>query len=91
MATQWGAEAFGLDAGVIAVGKLADALLIDLDNEKLVPNYNLVSNLVYAADCSCIDTVICNGKIIMRNRVVPGEKEIIEQARATCDSLIARK
>ena len=91
MATQWGAEAFGLDAGVIAEGKLADALLIDLDNEKLVPNYNLVSNLVYAADCSCINTVICNGKIIMRNRIVPGEKEIIEQARATCDSLIARK
>lgn len=91
MATQWGAEAFGLDAGVIAEGKLADALLVDLDNEKMVPNYNLVSNIVYSADSSCIDTVICNGKVVMRGRVVPGEKEIIEQARETCKSLIARK
>lgn len=91
MATQWGAEAFGLDAGVIAEGKLADALLVDLDNEKMVPNYNLVSNIVYSADSSCIDTVICNGKVVMRGRVVPGENEIIEQARETCKSLIARK
>lgn len=90
MATKWGAEAFGIDAGVIAEGKLADALLVNLDNEKLVPNYNLVSNIVYAADSSCIDTVICNGKVVMRNRVVPGEKEIIEQARLTCESLIKR-
>lgn len=91
MATRWGAEAFGLDAGAIEEGKLADALLLDLNNEKLVPNYNLVSNLVYSADASCIDTVICNGKVVMRGRVVPGEEDIIEQARETCRSLIARK
>lgn len=90
MATKWGAEAFGLDAGEIAEGKLADALLVDLNNEKMVPNYNLVSNIVYSADSSCIDTVICNGKIVMRGRVVPGEKEIIEQARETCKKLIAK-
>ncbi|MBR6043659.1 MAG: amidohydrolase [Paludibacteraceae bacterium] len=91
MATRWGAEAFGLDAGAIEEGKLADALLLDLNNEKLVPNYHLVSNLVYSADASCIDTVICNGKVVMRGRVVPGEEDIIEQARETCRSLIARK
>ncbi|MCQ2192130.1 MAG: amidohydrolase [Paludibacteraceae bacterium] len=91
MATAGGAKAFGIDAGVIEEGRLADALLVDLNNEKLVPNYNLISNLVYSADSSCIDTVICNGKVVMKNRVVPGEKEIIEQARETCKSLIARK
>ena len=51
-ATRAGAEAFGIDAGVIAPGKLADALLIDLDHPAMMPNYHLVSNLVYSADTS---------------------------------------
>ncbi len=83
-ATVNGAEAFGLDAGIIAEGKLADALLVDLDNERLVPNYNLLSNWVYAADSSCIDTVICNGRILMQNRDVKNEEKIISEAREAC-------
>lgn len=66
MATQNGAAAFGIDAGVIQEGKLADALLVRLDDVRMQPCHNLVSNWVYAAGSSCIDTVICNGKILMR-------------------------
>ena len=65
MATRAGAEAFGIDAGVIAEGKLADALLIDLQDVQMQPLHNLVSNWVYAASSRCIDTVICNGKVLM--------------------------
>ena len=65
MATRAGAEAFGIDAGVIAEGKLADALLIDLQDIQMQPLHNLVSNWVYAASSRCIDTVICNGKVLM--------------------------
>lgn len=75
MATQNGAEAFGLNAGVIAEGKLADALLLDLD----VPCFatgDVVSNWVYAANSSVIDTVICDGKLLMRHREIPGSEEI---------------
>ena len=86
-ASQHGAEAFGIDAGVIAEGKLADMLLIDLDVPCMVADHDLVSNLVYAADSSCVDTVICNGRILMQNRIVPGEKEIIAQARKLCRTL----
>ena len=68
MATRNGAEAFGIDAGVIAEGKLADALLIDLNDERMQPLHSLTSNWVYAAGSSCIDTVICNGKIVMKHR-----------------------
>lgn len=63
-ATRNGAEAFGYDSGVIAEGKLADAILIDLSNPKMQPCHNLVSNWVYSADSSCIKHVICNGKKI---------------------------
>lgn len=90
IATSVGAEAFGFNAGVIAEGKLADALLVDLRNEKLTPNYNLVSNMVYSADSSCIDTVICNGKVVMQNHHVDGEEDIILQAKEVCKSLIDR-
>ena len=84
-ATEVGASAFGIDAGVIAEGKLADALLIDLDQPCMVGDYSLVSNLVYSADPSVIDTVICDGEILMRGRVVPDEAEIVAAAREVCD------
>lgn len=70
IATRNGAEAFGIDAGVIAVGKLADALLVRLDDERMLPCHHLLSNWVYAAGSSCIDTVICNGRILMKNRIL---------------------
>ena len=68
IATRNGAEAFGIDAGVIAEGKLADAILVRMDDERMIPCHNLVSNWVYAAGSSCIDTVICNGKVLMEHR-----------------------
>lgn len=63
-ATENGARAMRLNAGRIEAGCLADALLLDLSNSRLIPCHNLISNLVYAADRTCIDTVICDGKVI---------------------------
>ena len=63
-ATVRAAEAFGIDGGVIAEGKLADGILVDLNNVKMQPCYNLVSNFVYSADSSCIAGVLCDGKLI---------------------------
>ena len=85
IATRNGALAFGLDAGETAEGKLADCILVDLDNHFLVPDYNLISNMVYSADSSCIDSVICNGKILMSNRKVAKEKDLIQQVRKLSD------
>jgi 5-methylthioadenosine/S-adenosylhomocysteine deaminase len=70
VATRNGAEAFGIDAGVIAEGKLADAILVRLDDERMQPCYHLASNWVYAAGSSCIDTVICDGRILMQGREI---------------------
>jgi 5-methylthioadenosine/S-adenosylhomocysteine deaminase len=80
--TRAGAEFFGLDSGIIAEGALADCMLVDLDNERLVPGHNLIADMVYSADSSCIDAVICDGKILMQNRRVPGEEDIIAKGRA---------
>ena len=89
-ATRAGASAFGINAGVIAEGKKADLVLIDLDTSMMIADHNPVSNLVYAADSSCVDTVICNGRILMQNRIVPGEKEIIAQARVCAANLLKK-
>jgi 5-methylthioadenosine/S-adenosylhomocysteine deaminase len=82
MATVNGASALGWDIGEIAEGKLADCVLVDLKNPRLVPGYNLIDDLVYSADSSCIDTVICDGNILMQQGRVEGEDEIISAARA---------
>lgn len=80
-ATRGGFRAFGIDAGEIAEGKLADAVFVDLRNERLVPNHNLISNWVYAADARGVRHVLCDGNFLMRDGVVPGEEEIVEAAR----------
>ncbi len=66
-ATKNGAEAFGLDAGEIAVGKLADGVLVDLNAPRMQPCHNLVSNYIYSADSSVIRYVLCDGRIVFRN------------------------
>ena len=91
MATVAGAQAFGIDAGEIRPGGLADALLIDLDQPCLVADHSLLSNLVYAADSSVIDTVICDGRVLMSGRHVPGEEEILEQGRAAAARVRERR
>ena len=53
---------------MIAEGKLADAILVDLSDVRMQPCHNLLSNWVYAAGSSCVDTVICNGKVLMEHR-----------------------
>jgi len=87
LATSKVADAYGINAGTIAEGKLADCLLVNLKNERMVPCHDLISNWVYAADSECIDSVICNGKFVMRNRHVDGEEEILKEAAACAERL----
>lgn len=90
MATSNVAIAYGVPAGVIAEGFLADALLVDLKNERLNPCHNLVSNWVYSADSSSIHSVICNGQFVMKNRRIDGEEDIIREAELCAKSIASR-
>jgi 5-methylthioadenosine/S-adenosylhomocysteine deaminase len=75
------AKALGINAGQIKEGMLADILIIDTDNYQFLSPAGFLANLVYSAHSDCVDSVICDGKFIMRGRVVDGEKEIIDNAR----------
>lgn len=89
-ATEQGASILGIKAGRVKEGYLADLNLIDLRIPAFTPNFNFVSNLVYAANGSCVDTVICNGKVLMENKKVPGEDEIMEQTARIAYNLMSR-
>lgn len=87
MATAGGAKALRINSGEIKEGKLADLILVDMGRPELNPNHNLESNVVYSANGSCVDTTICDGKVLMENRAVPGEKEIYMNIRNVLDEL----
>ncbi len=90
LATRNAARIFRVNAGEIAVGKLADITLLDLRQAALVPNHNLISNIVYAANGGCVDTVICDGRVLMEERTIEGEAEIVEHAQAVARELVNR-
>ena len=80
-ATLNGYKAFGLNGGEIRVGALADVSLISIDNYAFTPNVNFLANLIYSAHSNCVDTVICDGKILMHNGKIRGEERILNEVR----------
>ena len=65
MATRNGARAFGLDAGVIAPGKLADIVLLRRDSAAYRPLNDVVNQIVFCENGSNVDTVIVNGEVVV--------------------------
>ena len=89
VATENGAKALNINSGKIEVGKLADIFLVNINTPAFTPfNNNTASNLVYAANGNNVDTVICDGKVIMENRKVCGEEEILQKANELVEKLI---
>jgi 5-methylthioadenosine/S-adenosylhomocysteine deaminase len=94
MATIDGANALGLqdEIGTIEVGKKADLVLLDMKTPHLTPFRHPVSHLVYAAKGSDVDTVICNGEILMKNKElkVLNEVEVIKLAEDAAEDLLSK-
>ena len=65
MATVNGALAMGLkDADVLASGKLADLIMIDLNQPNMQPINNIPKNLVYSGSKQNVVMTMINGKIL---------------------------
>ena len=92
LATIRGAEALHLEKeiGSLETGKRADLLVIDRDTLNQIPLYNVYSDLVYATKASDVETVVINGRIVMRNRrlLTLNETAIKTEARAFRDRII---
>jgi 5-methylthioadenosine/S-adenosylhomocysteine deaminase len=72
MATIQGAKALGLQhiVGSLEIGKKADVIVIDTHKPHLMPVYNPVSHIVYAAQGSDVRDVIVDGQILVKDRKV---------------------
>ncbi|MBO5815659.1 MAG: amidohydrolase [Bacteroidales bacterium] len=81
------AKALGLNAGRIETGALADLLIIDVTGYQFLSPARFLANLVYSAHSDCVESVICDGKFIMRDRVVPAEEQILADARRVMNKL----
>lgn len=84
------AEIYRLNCGEIKEGNLADLILVDLENVLMQPQHNMLSNLIYSANGSVVDTTICNGKVLMKNKIVEGEEQIIQEFKKHVKELFAR-
>lgn len=83
MATLDGAKCLGLEKriGSLERGKLADIIIVDIESVHWKPCYNPIFNLVYSCKASDVETVIINGKIVMKNHrlVTLKEEKLLER------------
>lgn len=95
MATINGAKALGLDdkIGTLEEGKLADIILIDLNNPNHTPQNNLISSLPYSTFDKDVSYVIINGDLVYDDKkfVYLNEEEIIKNAEESFQKLRNRK
>ena len=68
MATVHGARLQGrADTGVLAVGKKADIIAVDMDRPHLTPCIDPLSNLLYAAQAADVCMTMVDGRILYEN------------------------
>lgn len=92
LATIRGAQALHLEneIGSIEKGKRADLVIVERDSLNQIPLYNIYSDLVYATKAADVQTVIINGRIVMRDRklLTLDEAAIKEGARVFRDQVM---
>ena len=84
MATIEGARALNLGevCGSLEVGKRADIALLDFDAPHLTPCFNVVSHLVYAVTAADVQTVLVDGRVLLRDR----ELTHLDEAKIKADA-----
>lgn len=90
MATVHGAKAMRLNkADVLAKGKFADIIMIDLHQPNMQPLHNIPKNLVYSGSKSNVLMTMVNGKILYRNgEFNVGENP--EEIYRKCNAIVQR-
>ena len=84
MGTWMGAQALGMDdAGKLAKGMKADILLLSTNHLAFSPMNDPISQIVYSAFPSAVDTTICDGKVLMKGRkvLVANSHLVVQKAR----------
>lgn len=90
MATINGAKSLCLEKeiGSIEEGKIADMIIINMDNILTKPINNIFSEIVYNVKGYDVDTTIINGKIVMQDKIIRNVKE--KEVYNKCEEIIRR-
>jgi 5-methylthioadenosine/S-adenosylhomocysteine deaminase len=87
-----GARALHLEneIGSLEAGKRADLVIVESDDLNQMPSYNIYSSLVYATKADDVQTVIIEGRIVMRDQrlLTLNENEIKTRAREFRERII---
>ncbi|MFP4492123.1 MAG: amidohydrolase [Spirochaetaceae bacterium] len=94
MVTRDGARAVGWsdEIGSLEKGKKADLIIINPDSAAMLPLNDPVANLVTSMHSSNVESVMCNGEWVMRDKriLTVDEGEILEEAKERAKSIIER-
>jgi 5-methylthioadenosine/S-adenosylhomocysteine deaminase len=83
LGTRAGAEMLGLEAGVIAPGRLADLVAVDLDDASLHPPIDLLKSVVFAMSPRAVTDVWVHGRqVVESGRLATlDERELLARVR----------
>ena len=88
MVTVNGGKALGLKTGKIEEGWDADIQIIDTDSTFFLSPAPFLANYIYSAHSDCITSLIAGGRLVMLDREVMGEKEILEEGRKALEIIV---
>jgi 5-methylthioadenosine/S-adenosylhomocysteine deaminase len=87
-ATVNGAKALGLGGlvGEIKTGMKADLIVLNIEKPWMKPHNNILSSLAYSANGSEVETVMVNGRILMKNGefTTIDKERVLYEADKTC-------
>ncbi len=88
-----GASFTGKKAGKIAEGFFADLVLINKNSVSLTPDTNVFANILYSISSRDINTVIVNGKIVVKDGklLTINIDDVIREAKKSAKHLIVKK
>ncbi|MCE2530640.1 MAG: amidohydrolase [Acidimicrobiia bacterium] len=92
LATRVGAEYMGIEAGVLAPGKLADLIIVDQSAPHHSPLHRTVASVVYSTGPSDVTHTIVGGDVIFENGscTMVDEAAVVEEANGRAADLVAR-
>lgn len=89
-ATLGGARALGRDdLGRLSPGAKADLIVVDLSGPRTGPVDDPIRTLLMNCSGADVTTVVIDGRVVMRDRVVPGAEGLRERAQAYFDRMKA--
>jgi 5-methylthioadenosine/S-adenosylhomocysteine deaminase len=94
IATRGSAKTLGLGdrIGTLAPGYQADIILVDTRGAHWSPPHNLMAGLVYSASSSDVDTVMVDGRVILRERrlLTLDKERVLTEVAGTMERMAQR-